>query len=167
MKRKAIVAILALTSISPIAQANEVARIQSAPGLSQSVWNASSQYQAFQCPAGTLRGEGVDMNYTTDRSDDYYFAYCFEAPAPAPVITPIPIPTSSPSVSDTSTATVQTPVASPTTAASNGSTSTVPAIPTRTETTTATAAFDYQAFFQMFIAWFQTWFAQFLTAWGR
>lgn len=165
MKRKAIVAILALTSISPVAQANEVARIQSAPGQSQSAWNASSQYQSFQCPAGTLRGEGVDMNYTTDRSDDYYFAYCFEAPAPAPVITPTPTPTSSPTVSETSTATVQTP--SSTTASSSGSTSTAPATTTRTESTTATAAFDYQAFFQMFIAWFQTWFAQFLAAWGR
>ena len=165
MKRKAIVAILALSSITPIAQANEVARIQSAPGQSQSAWNATPEYQAFQCPAGTLRGEGVDMNFTTDRGDDYYFAYCFEAPAPAPVITPTPAPTSSPAVSETSTATVQT---QSTTTSNTSSNTTVSSGSTTTETTTATmAAFDYQAFFQMFIAWFQTWFAQFLAAWGR
>jgi hypothetical protein len=164
MKRKAIVAILALTSISPVAQANEVARIQSAPGQSQSSWIATAEFQAFQCPTGTSRGGGVDMNFTTDSRDDYYFATCSEVTSPA--ITPNPTPTTSPSVSDTSTATVQT-SASSTAASSSGSTSTSSSTVTTTETTTATAAFDYQAFFQMFIAWFQNWFAQFLATWGR
>ena len=165
MKRTSIALALALTSISPIAQANEVSRIQSAPGQSQAAWNATPDYQAFQCPAGTLRGEGVDMNFTTDRSDDYYFAYCFEAPAPAPVITPTPAATSSPTVSETPTATTQPTTTQPST--SSGTSTTVASSTTTETSTAATTTFDYQAFFQMFIAWFQTWFAQFLAAWGK
>lgn len=170
MKRTIVAAILALATISPIAQANEVSRIQSAPGQSQSAWNASSEYQAFQCPAGTSRGGGVDMNYTTTRSDDYFYEYCYERPAPTPPITPIPTANPSSAASptlDTATATVQTPSSIST--AGNGSTAASPTPPaTDTATATATApAFDYQAFLQMFIAWFQTWFTQFLMNWGK
>lgn len=173
MKRTTVAAILALATISPTAQANEVARIQSAPGQSQAAWNATSEYQAFQCPAGTSRGGGVDMNYTTTRSDDYFYEYCYETPAPTPSITPTPTPspTSTPTTiptSDTATATVQTPTPSPTVSGSVAVTPTPAAAETSTATSTAIApAFDYQAFLQMFIAWFQTWFTQFLMNWGK
>lgn len=51
-------------------------RISSYPGLTQSQWEATSTYQSFSCPSGSGRGMGVDMNFTTDRSDDRWFAYC-------------------------------------------------------------------------------------------
>jgi hypothetical protein len=54
----------------------DFSRIESPRGITQSAWNASDTYKNFQCPAGTGRGEGVDMNFTTDRSDDYYFVTC-------------------------------------------------------------------------------------------
>jgi len=174
MRKTAILVIANLLWVVPTAQANEVARIQSAPGQSQAAWNATAEYQAFQCPTGTARGEGVDMNFTTNRSDDYYFAYCTEIvqPTPRPILTPEPIPTS-----DTATATAVTPNPTPTpttsssepAASTNTSTSAVAETSTATSSATpatATAAFDYQAFLQMFIAWFQSWFAQFLSSWS-
>lgn len=99
MKAKIITAIIGLTvtTIVPVYADG----IQSPRGISQSAWNASSTYQNFQCPSGTSRGEGVDMNYTTDRSDDYWFVNC----EPIVIYTqPIPIPT--PTVSDTTTVTI-------------------------------------------------------------
>ncbi len=99
MKTKIITAIIGLTvtTIVPVYADG----IQSPRGISQSAWNASSTYQNFECPSGTSRGEGVDMNYTTDRSDDYWFVTC----EPTVIYTqPIPIPT--PTVSDTPTVTV-------------------------------------------------------------
>jgi hypothetical protein len=173
MRKTTILVIANLLWVVPTAQANEVARIQSAPGQSQAAWNATAEYQAFQCPTGTARGEGVDMNFTTNRSDDYYFAYCTEIvqPTPRPILTPEPI-----STSDTATATAVTPTPTPTTPSSEpaASTSTSTSVVTETSTATSsatpsattTAAFDYQAFLQMFIAWFQSWFAQFLSSWS-
>jgi hypothetical protein len=172
MKRTTVAAILVLATISPVAQANQVARIQSAPGQSQSDWTASAEYQSFQCPTGTDRGEGVDMNFTTNRSDDYYFAYCYERPAPVPIIIPTPAPTSSPAptpipIVETATATAQTQTGGfSSTVGSTSAVSTTRATETSTATASA-AAFDYQAFLQMFIAWFQTWFTQFLMNWGK
>jgi hypothetical protein len=99
MKAKIITAIIGLTvtTIVPVYADG----IQSPRGISQSAWNSSSTYQNFQCPSGTSRGEGVDMNYTTDRSDDYWFVNC----EPIVIYTqPIPIPT--PTVSDTPTVTI-------------------------------------------------------------
>ncbi len=71
---------LVATGISP-AYAATVSRLESAPGQSQSDWEATDAYKAFVCPAGTLRGGGVDMNFTTDRGDDKYFVTCDE-PSP-------------------------------------------------------------------------------------
>jgi hypothetical protein len=177
MRKTAILVIANLLWFVPTAQANEVARIQSAPGQSQAAWNATAEYQAFQCPAGTARGEGVDMNFTTTRSDDYHFAYCVEIiqPAPRPTLTMEPAPTPT---SDTATATTvtlsptPTPITPSSEPAASNSTSTSAVTETSTATSsatpgaTATAAFDYQAFLQMFIAWFQSWFAQFLSSWS-
>ena len=63
------------------ATAATVSRLDSAPGQSQSDWEATDAYKAFTCPEGTLRGGGVDLNFTTDRSDDKYFVTCDE-PSP-------------------------------------------------------------------------------------
>lgn len=117
MKAKILTAVIGLTvtTIVPVYADG----IQSPRGISQSAWNASSTYQSFQCPSGTSRGEGVDMNYTTDRSDDFYFVTC----DPIVIYTP-PTVTTSPTVSDTPTVTT-TPTVSPT--------------PTVTETTTVTS----------------------------
>ena len=175
MKRTTVAAILVLATISPAAQANEVARIQSAPGQSQAAWISTPEYQAFQCPVGTLRGGGVDMNYTTTQNDDYYFTNCYEAPQPIPVITPSPAPIVTPPDTSTVTATITPIQITPPTSSSVGASETTTAksaiVATETSTTAATlttsAAFDYQAFLQMFIAWFQTWFTQFLMNWGK
>ena len=51
-------------------------RISSSAGMTQSQWEATSTYQAFTCPSGAGRGIGVDLNFTTDRSDDVQYAYC-------------------------------------------------------------------------------------------
>ncbi len=187
MRKIAILVIANLLWAAPVAQAREVARIQSAPGQSQASWNASAQYQAFQCPTGTARGEGVDMNYTSTRSDDFHYAICVELwqPAPTPVPTPSPTPSPTPQ-SETATVTVApsttvvtaipTPTAEPTPLAVSTPSDTPTATSTLTATqsesatvasTTTAPAFDYQAFLQMFIAWFQTWFTQFLNTWGQ
>lgn len=102
MKRKAIL-VVAIMMIMPGANA---AGIRSANGQSQSAWNATPEYQNFQCPEGTLRGDGIDMNFTTDRSDDYYFIECNPKIVyiPTPLPTPAPIAPSAPVV-DTPTAT--------------------------------------------------------------
>jgi hypothetical protein len=71
---------LVATGVSP-AYAATVSRLESAPGQSQSDWEATDAYKAFVCPEGTLRGGGVDMNFTTDRGDDKYFVTCDE-PSP-------------------------------------------------------------------------------------
>ena len=109
MKAKIITSVIALTvtTIVPVYAEG----IESPRGISQSAWNASSTYQNFQCPSGTSRGEGVDMNYTTDRSDDYWFVTC------NPIEIYIqPIPITYPTVSDTPTVTVTpTPVVTETT----------------------------------------------------
>jgi hypothetical protein len=108
MIRKIIGLTIASLAITPIAYAHD---LRSPLGISQAEWNASATYQNFQCPAGTSRGEGVDMNFTTTRSDDFWFVKC----NPTPVyVAPIPVaPT--PSVltpvipSDTATATTPAP----------------------------------------------------------
>ena len=65
----------------PPASAATVSRLDSAPGQSQADWEATDAYKAFICPEGTLRGGGVDLNFTSDRSDDKYFVTCDE-PSP-------------------------------------------------------------------------------------
>jgi hypothetical protein len=76
----ALVFSLVVVGFAP-ATAATVSRLDSAPGQSQSDWEATDAYKAFTCPEGTLRGGGVDLNFTTDRSDDKYFVTCDE-PSP-------------------------------------------------------------------------------------
>ena len=135
MKAKVITVTIALTvATTTFAYADG---IQSPRGISQSAWNASSTYLNFQCPSGTARGEGVDMNYTTDRSDDYYFVECNPIVVYTPTPTPTPTPTTiaSTTVSDTSTVTT----VAPTTTTVTTTTNTVSATTTDTNTATTTA----------------------------
>ncbi len=112
----ALVFSLVLVGFVP-AHAATVSRLDSAPGQSQSDWEATDAYKAFTCPEGTLRGVGVDLNFTSDRSDDKYFVTCDE---PAPSVTPSPTPApdsstvSTPPVTETVTAPAPTPTPTPT-----------------------------------------------------
>ena len=108
----ALVFSLVVVGFAP-ATAATVSRLDSAPGQSQSDWEATDAYKAFTCPEGTLRGGGVDLNFTTDRSDDKYFVTCDE---PSPVSTPTPDSSTvtSPSVTETVTAPTPTPTPTPT-----------------------------------------------------
>ena len=108
----ALVFSLVVVGFAP-ATAATVSRLDSAPGQSQSDWEATDAYKAFTCPEGTLRGGGVDLNFTTDRSDDKYFVTCDE---PSPVSTPTPESSTvtSPSVTETVTAPTPTPTPTPT-----------------------------------------------------
>ena len=108
----ALVLSLVVVGFAP-ATAATVSRLDSAPGQSQSDWEATDAYKAFTCPEGTLRGGGVDLNFTTDRSDDKYFVTCDE---PSPVSTPTPESSTvtSPSVTETVTAPTPTPTPTPT-----------------------------------------------------
>ena len=76
-----------LLGITP-ANAKEISRITSQRGISQAEWEATDQYKSFVCPEGTGKGIGVDINFTTDRSDDTWFATCntIEVFAPRPII---------------------------------------------------------------------------------
>lgn len=135
MKTKIAITVSALL-LGTITTANADLYIQSPRGISQSEWNSSDTYKNFTCPAGYGRGEGVDMNFTTDRSDDFWFANC----TPAVVLTPLPSYTTAPTVeptpvttpTETSTVTV-TPAVSTTFVVTDTATAT-------TDTTTATSA---------------------------
>lgn len=134
MKKKLIaISVITVMSITP-AFANY---IESPRGISQSEWHASSTYQNFQCPTGTSRGEGVDMNFTTTRSDDFYFVTCSPI-----IIIPTPTPTPTPVISETSTVTV-IPIITENTNISSSSTSsettTITPTPVVTETSTSTS----------------------------
>ena len=61
-------------------------RIWSQPGVSQSTYEATSEYLNWisnGCPSGSGNAVGSDMNFTTDRSDDRYFNYCTKTWRPA------------------------------------------------------------------------------------
>ena len=63
-------------------------RIWSQPGVSQSTYEATTEYLNWisnGCPAGSGNAGGVDMNFTTDRSDDRYFNYCTKTWRSTPV----------------------------------------------------------------------------------
>ena len=81
MKRVIIGMVLALAT----AQTASAFDLESARGISQDQWNQSNEYKNFQCPANTARGEGVDMNFTTNRADDFYFVTCTPIQAPAKI----------------------------------------------------------------------------------
>jgi hypothetical protein len=133
MKAKIVIATSALL-LGTITTANADLYIESPRGVTQSQWNNSDTYKNFTCPAGYGRGEGVDMNFTSTRSDDFWYVSCSprEVFEPTPILTPTPAPTSTPAITpaETSTATVTPTVTTPV----NNSTATV-----ISETTTATA----------------------------
>jgi hypothetical protein len=51
-------------------------RITSQRGVSQAEWEATNLYKSHTCPDGTYKSVGVDLNFTADRSDGIWFAYC-------------------------------------------------------------------------------------------
>lgn len=100
-------------------------RISSAPGVSQSDWEASATYTTWRsthCPAGSGMGIGVDLNFTTDRSDDVQFAYCVKTWQSAPISAPtesstVQVPSeipSAPAPSETPTAPINSETSTPT-----------------------------------------------------
>ncbi|NDB57278.1 hypothetical protein EB001_02330 [bacterium] len=136
----------AVVFASTPAFANEISgtRITSQPGITQSQWEATETYKAHTCPEGSGKGIGVDMNFTADRSDDTWFAYCVERQIivyPKPIIDTQTTTVITPTVIETGTA-----VSSPTTNSNTGntiqSTNTTAQLDTQTastqETTTVT-----------------------------
>ncbi len=52
-------------------------KISSAPGQSQSAWEATSAYRnRASCPIGSGSAIEINLNFTTDRNDDVYSTYC-------------------------------------------------------------------------------------------
>jgi hypothetical protein len=97
-------------------------RITSSAGITQAQWEATSTYKSFVCPTGSEKAVGVDMNFTTTRSDDRWFAYCIKTWT-QPV-------SQNPTITDTKTvsATVPSPTTDTRTATpgATGATSTTP-----------------------------------------
>lgn len=91
MKKKLIISLIVvivawyLLAVSTSAKADGL-RIQSPKGITQAQWIATPEYQSFNCPDGYGRGEGVDMNFTADKSDDYWFAYCIKFEIIKPIV---------------------------------------------------------------------------------
>jgi hypothetical protein len=140
MKAKIAIAVSALL-LGTITTANADLYLESPRGLTQSQWNNSDTYQNFICPAGYGRGEGVDMNFTSTRSDDFWFVRCTPIQVttiiPMPTTTPTPVVTPAPTQSETSTATVTPSVTTP---VSNNTATVISETTTAvTETTTATS----------------------------
>jgi hypothetical protein len=141
MKRVIIGLVIALAS----AQSANADGIRSPLGISQAEWNASETYKNFVCPQNTSRGEGVDMNFTTTQSDDFWFVNCNpiiqiaprpvhveQFPSPTLVVTPITTPT------QTETTTATNPVESSTQPMIQTSTPTPTVAPKSVDTPTAT-----------------------------
>lgn len=160
MKKIIIASLVASSVIYPAsANADEISRIQSAPGMSEQAWYDSPQYRSFQCPEGSWRGEGVDMNWTASQADDVRFAYC-ETPRYLPVPAPT-LPTT-----DTPTATVvptplpsATPIATSNAISNSTSASTISSnTTTTTETKTAVVAGNID--WNFIWLWFKAFIAQ-------
>ena len=110
MKAKIVIAVSALL-IGVIAPANADLYIQSPTGLTQEQWNASDAYKNFNCPNNYGREEGVDLNFTTTRADDYWYVSCAPRVEVTPMridVAPIQVTTPPPVVTETVTATVTT-----------------------------------------------------------
>jgi hypothetical protein len=147
MKAKIAIAVSALL-LGTITTANANYYIESPRGITQAEWNASEVYKNFICPSGYGRGEGLDMNYTTTRTDDFWFVSCelivvtqpnpsyptdlSNMPTPTE-ITPVVPDNTAPVISDTATVVVET--ATTVTPAPAPTSTTI----TTTETTTATS----------------------------
>jgi hypothetical protein len=140
MKAKIAITVSVLL-LGTITTANADLYIQSPSGLTQSQWNATDSYKNFSCPAGYMRSEGVDMNFTITNADDFYYAECLPQrqfpPVPIfytePNVNVTPLPTST--QTETSTATVTPSVTTPV----SNNTATVISETTTAVTETATA----------------------------
>jgi hypothetical protein len=136
MKAKIVIAVSALL-IGAIAPANADLYIQSPTGLTQAQWLESDTYKTFNCSAGYMRSEGIDLNFTTSRADDFYFIECLPIRVfpPTPIFTAIPTPVTviTPTPVETSTVTI-TPITTPVL----GAVTVTETITASTETTTAT-----------------------------
>lgn len=119
--------VITIQTVDPIPGASNGAelpgsRITSSAGITQAQWEATNTYKSFVCPTGSGKAVGVDMNFTTTRSDDRWFAYC--------VKTWIQPANQNPTITDTKTvsATTQSPTTDTRTATSGavGATSTTP-----------------------------------------
>lgn len=142
MKRKAIAAILALTSISPNAHADEyvcktvcVMEITGSTTITREMTDAELQAFNSRQPViskseAAYKAENINTVPYNPMQVEHY---------EQPIIPTVLIP----------------------------ETSTVQTLETATATTQNLEAFNYQAFLEMFMAWFQTWFAQFLATWGK
>jgi hypothetical protein len=161
--------IIGLVLTMATAQTASAFDLQSPRGISQNEWNASSEYLNFQCPTNTARGEGVDMNFTTTRADDFYFVRCTPIQIPTKIeimetttaitvittqpvapVTQNPIPVAP---IETKTVTVETPTAVIDTTTALTDTSTV----------TFLDGFDWSKFWVQFEIWFKSFYAIF---WG-
>jgi hypothetical protein len=133
MKRIVIVALVFSASNITNVYANEIARTTSQRGVTQAQWEATDQYKSFVCPTGSSRGMGVDMNFTTDRSDDTWFATCSirEVVTPKPIID-TPTITVMPIKIDTTTMQVQAPTITQTAPVVNSTSTVTPIIDTQT-----------------------------------
>lgn len=54
-------------------------RITSSSGITQSDWEQSSTYKSHNCPPGSGRAGGVDLNFTVTQTDDRWFTYCVKS----------------------------------------------------------------------------------------
>lgn len=61
-------------------------RISSAPGQSQVDFDATPAVQAFNCPEGSGRGIGVDLNSSASQSDHVYYYHCVKTWQPQSTI---------------------------------------------------------------------------------
>ena len=169
--------IVVITSLAlPVSFANADG-IKSPLGMRQAEWMATSTYQNFQCPAGTVKSEGVDMNFTSDNNDDYWFANCVIFPTssavPKPILTPI---SENPNQIETSTVktvaaqpvVTQTPILTPAPTVTNTSTTNTTLSVTTVDTSTPTAViktsildedldltWDWDKILEWIIAWFE------------
>ncbi len=97
-------------------------RISSSPGVTQADWEASSAYTTWRtthCAAGSGMGIEINLNSTTDRSDDIWSAYCIKTWRPAPTPAPsesstVQVPNnSSPGPTETTTVPVNSETSTP------------------------------------------------------
>ena len=174
MKKIIIAVVLSLALPASAANADG---IKSSLGMRQAEWMATSTYQNFKCPAGTVKSEGVDMNFTSDNSDDYWFANCVIFPASSAVSKPILTPVSE-NLNQIETSTVtsvatqpivtQTVIPTPAPTVTNTSTANTTLSVTTVDTSTPTAViktsildedldltWDWDKILEWIIAWFE------------
>ena len=151
MKRTIIAVALCLVATPAYADST---RIESPRGITQSEWNASDAYRNFQCADNQSRGEGVDMNFTTNRSDDYWFVECTTRIV-VPIFTPVPTPTPTSTQSPSTT--------TPTVVAPETTTVVTDTATAKIETATVLSNIDITSpiWFSEIMAWFNNFIKQF------